>query len=291
MAESSMTDDATLATKVRGMLPELRPAERRVADAVLEDPASVARESITTLAERCRTSAPTVVRFAKRLGFAGYPHLRLALAKHVGVEEGRTAREPISGALDPSDSLDDVVKKIGYADARAVEDTALALDVDELGRAVGAIVGAGRIDLLGVGASSIPAIDLEQKLQRLGLCTAYHRDRHAAMTALSLRGGSDVVIAASHSGSTPDVITPVELARRQGATTIAVTNHPGSKLAQLADITLLSASRETTFRSGAMASRIAALMVIDCVFVGVAMRDIEATRAALDASFQAVADL
>jgi len=273
------------------MLPELRPAERRIADAVLEDPAAVARKSITALAERCNTSATTVVRFAKHLGFAGYPQLRLALAKDAGLEEGRTAREPLSGVLTPTDSLNETVAKIGYADARAVEDTATSLDMGALEKAATAIVNARRVDLVGIGASAIPVLDLDQKLSRLGLATSRYPDRHAAMTGVSLRGPEDVVIGVSHSGSTVDVIAPIELARRQGATTIAITNHPGSKLAEGADIALITASRETTFRSGAMASRIAQLLIVDCVFVAVAMHDMDTTQAALDASFRAVADL
>ncbi|MGV8845943.1 MurR/RpiR family transcriptional regulator [Tessaracoccus sp.] len=278
-------------TRVSGMLAELRPAERRIADAVLADPAAVVRDSITTLAERCKTSAPTVVRFSKRLGFSGYPQLRLALAKDAGREEGRTAREPLSGTLDATDTLDQVVAKIGYAEARAVEETAANLDRQALAQAVDALVRARRIDLIGVGASAMPVLDLDQKLSRLGLVTAHHEDRHAAMTAISLRGKGDVVIAVSHSGSTSDIIGPVVLAQSQGVTTIAITNHPGSKLAQTADITLITASRETSFRSGAMASRIAQLLVVDCIFVAVAMCDMQTTQAALDASFRAVADL
>ncbi len=291
MAEPAGPDGAALVSRINAMLPELRPAERRVGEAVVADPTSVARESITALAERCRTSAPTVVRFAKRMGFSGYPQLRLALAKAAGIEEGRTAREPISGTLDPGDTLEQVVAKIGYADARAVEHTTEMLDIAALQAAVDALVGARRIDLVGVGASGVTAIDLCQKLSRLGLNAVYHTDRHAAVTAVSLRGPQDVVISVSHSGSTPDTIVPARLAVDKGATAIAITNHPGSKLAQTADITLVTTTRETTFRSGAMASRIAQLVVVDCVFVGVAMRDMPATREALDASFKAIADL
>lgn len=291
MGEAPAPDAVTLVSRISGILPDLRPAERRVAEAVVADPSGVARESITALAESCRTSAPTVVRFAKRLGFAGYPQLRLALAKGAGIEEGRTARGPLSGTLDASDTLEQVVAKIGYANARAVEDTAETLDVAALERTIDALVPARRIDLVGVGASAVPAIDLYQKLSRLGLNAGYHSDRHAAMTALSLRETDDVVIAVSHSGNTTDVIGPVEVARRQGATTVAITNHPGSRLARTADISLITASRETTFRSGAMASRIAQLMVVDCIFVGVALRDMPATQTALDASFRAVSDL
>jgi DNA-binding MurR/RpiR family transcriptional regulator len=51
---------------------------------------------------------------------------------------------------------------------------------------------------------------------------------------------------------------------------------------------LTTAARETTFRSGAMASRLAQLTVIDCVFVGVAQRTYLETRMALDVTREAV---
>ncbi|MPV38808.1 MurR/RpiR family transcriptional regulator [Georgenia subflava] len=284
-------DGASLVSRVRALLPELRPAERRVGEAVVADPHLVARESVTALAERCRTSAPTVVRFAKRAGFSGFPELKLALATAAGIEEGRSSRTPLSGTLDPSDTLADIVAKIGYADARAVEDTVAGVDVDVLEQVVDALVGARRIDLVGIGASGVSATDLYQKLVRLGLPVGVFVERHSAMTALSLRGPGDVVVAISHSGATSDVLEPVRLAREVGARTVAVTNHPGSPLARATDLVLTTASHETTFRSGAMASRIAQLTLVDCVFVGVAARDFAATRRALDASFKAVGGL
>jgi len=277
--------------RVRGLMPQLRPAERRVGEAVVADPLLVARESVTSLAERCRTSAPTVVRFAKRMGFSGFPELKLALATAAGVEEGRASRLPLSGAIDPSDTLADIVAKIGYADSRAVENTTENLDVAVLEEVVDAIVGARRIVITGIGASGLTAADLHQKLARLGLPVTSALERHAAMTMVSLRGPGDVVIAISHSGAISDVIEPLRVAAGNGATTVALTNHPSSPLARIADLVLTTTTHETTFRSGAMASRIAQLTVVDCVFVGVAVRDFEATRRALDASFRAVGRL
>jgi hypothetical protein len=51
---------------------------------------------------------------------------------------------------------------------------------------------------------------------------------------------------------------------------------------------LTTAARETTFRSGAMASRIAQLAVIDCLFVGVAQRSYDRTTTALNRTYRAV---
>nr|KEP23600.1 hypothetical protein DA06_06800 [Georgenia sp. SUBG003] len=61
-------------------------------------------------------------------------------------------------------------------------------------------------------------------------------------------------------------------------------------MAQEADHVLLTAARETTFRSGATASRLAQLTVVDCVFVGVAQRTFAASQRALEATRDAVRD-
>ncbi len=51
---------------------------------------------------------------------------------------------------------------------------------------------------------------------------------------------------------------------------------------------LTTAARETTFRSGATASRLAQLTVVDCVFVGVAQQTYEASQRAPEATHDAV---
>ena len=84
--------------RVRGALPNLRPAEQRVAAAVLADPAGVSESSITALARQCETSETTVLRFCRAIGLAGYPDLRLALARAAQEQEGD---QPSSAHLTP----------------------------------------------------------------------------------------------------------------------------------------------------------------------------------------------
>src|SRR5688500_12513158 len=57
----------------------LTPAERRVAEAVLADPASVAFGTVAALARRAGTSGPSVLRFAAKLGFDGFVDLQSAV--------------------------------------------------------------------------------------------------------------------------------------------------------------------------------------------------------------------
>jgi DNA-binding MurR/RpiR family transcriptional regulator len=68
---------------------------------------------------------------------------------------------------------------------------------------------------------------------------------------------------------------------------VAITNFPWSPITETADLVLLTAARETAFRSGAMTSRIAQLTVIDCLFVMLAQRDIPGTIDALERTYAA----
>jgi DNA-binding MurR/RpiR family transcriptional regulator len=279
----------TTTVKVRALLPSLSPAERRVGQIVAEDPAAAAMLTITELAARAQTSETTVIRFCRTLGFAGYPELRLTLATEAGRLQGDSASGRVVGSdIAPSDDLAQVVRKIAFADSRAVEETAAQLDIGVLTEVVDATVRARRVDIYGVGASAFVALDFQQKLHRIGLVAFAWSDIHIALTSAALLSRGDVAFGISHTGTTKDTIDAFAEAGRRGALTVALTNFPTSPIARVADLVLTTAARETTFRSGAMASRLAQLTVVDCVFVGIAQRTYPRTRAALEATYDAV---
>ncbi|MBS2539010.1 MurR/RpiR family transcriptional regulator [Catenulispora sp. NF23] len=278
----------TVLVRIRALLPTLPPSERRVAEAAIADPAGVAAKTISELAADCDTSETTVIRFCRAVGLKGYPELRIGLAAAAGIEDAAATAHTAGGDIGPGDSLADVVTKLGYADARAVEDTVAQVDLQVLERAVDAVVSAGAVDVYGIGASALIALDLHQKLHRIGHRAFAWPDAEAALTSAALLGRGDVAIGVSHTGATPATVTALAEAHDNGARTIAITNFPRSPITDVADLVLTTAVRETTFRSGAMASRIAALTVVDCLFVGVAQRNFSRTTRALERTRSAV---
>jgi DNA-binding MurR/RpiR family transcriptional regulator len=278
--------DAPLLVRLRGIRPTLTPAEDRVATVVLQDARGASDLTITALAQAAETSETTVLRFCKRLGLRGYPQLRLALAaESARPREQRMAASDISA----TDTIDDIIAKVATVDSSAVEETAQQLNRDALLAAVAAIAGAGRVDIYGIGASAIVGTDLQQKLHRIGVISFAWNDPHIALTSATLLARQDVAIGISHSGATSETVESLAAARARRATTIAITNFPLSPLAAAADIVLTTAARETTLRSGATASRIAALTVIDCLYIAVAQRDLPRARKHVADSRKAVA--
>ncbi|ALG14481.1 MurR/RpiR family transcriptional regulator [Kibdelosporangium phytohabitans] len=273
--------------RIRSLLPGLARAEQRVAKVVLDNPASVARRSITEVADAAGTSETTVTRFCKAIGVGGYPELRIALAADTARTEARAERD-LGGEISPEDDLAQVVSKVTFADARAVEETADQLEIATLQQVVDVIAAAGRVDVYGVGASAFVALDLQQKLHRIGRVSFAWNDTHIMLTSAAVLGSGDVAVGISHTGATTDTVEALRTARQRGATTVALTNFPRSPITEVADLVLTTAARETTFRSGAMASRIAQLTVIDCLFIGVAQRHLPTAMGALEATRDAV---
>jgi DNA-binding MurR/RpiR family transcriptional regulator len=277
---------ASLLIRLRGIKPSLSPAEDRVADIVLADARRAAGLTISELAAAARTSETTVLRFCRRLGLPGYPRLRLTLA-----EESAQPRTMSTHGTDISakDSIDDIIAKVAFTDASAVEETAQQLDRAALTAAAAAIAKAGRIDIYGIGASSIVGTDLQQKLHRIGIVAFAWNDPHIALTSATLLGAGDVAVGISHSGTTTETIEALAAARSTGAKTLAITNFPLSRLASGVDFLLTTAARETSLRSGATASRIAALTVVDCLYIAVAQRNLRRARKAVADTREAVA--
>ncbi|OQO92870.1 MurR/RpiR family transcriptional regulator [Saccharomonospora piscinae] len=279
--------DASPLVRIRSLLPGLARAEQRVAKVVLDEPSSVARRSITEVALAAKTSETTVTRFCKAIGVGGYPQLRIALAADTARTQARSSRD-LGGDITADDDLASVVSKVGFADARAVEETTEQLDIAELTRVTDLVANAGRVDVYGVGASAFVAADLQQKMHRIGRVSFAWSDTHIMLTSAAVLSEGDVAVAISHSGATTDTVEALRVAGEHGATTVAVTNFPRSPITAVADHVLTTAARETTFRSGATASRIAQLTVIDCLFIGVAQRHLDEAVPALDSTRDAV---
>lgn len=282
-------EPGALAAKVRTMAPSMTRSMQRVAEAVAKDPAGCAALTVTGLAELTGTSEATVVRTARLLGYPGYRDLRLALAG-LAAQQASGAAPAITTDISVDDPLADVVAKLAQDERQTLADTAGALDLAQLESSVSALATARRIDVYGVGASSLVAQDLAQKLLRIGLVAHAQADPHLAVTgAVQLRAG-DVALAVTHSGRTVDVIEALRAAFDHGATTIAVTGRPDGAVTHYADHVLTtSTARESELRPAAMSSRTSQLLVVDCLFIGVAQRTYESAAPALHASYQALA--
>jgi len=254
--------------RLRGLYPSLNRAARQVADVLLEDPERVIRQSVSEVASEARVSDATVVRVARLLGYRGYQDLKISLARDL-VQPLASIQEDVT----PGDAPEAVIRKVFQANLACLQETLGVLDAAEMGRAAKAIHKAGRLLIIGVGTSAPNCHDAANKFMRLGLDAQAETDGHLQIMKCALLAKGDCVLAISHSGSTKDPIETLTLARSRGCETVCITNNSLSPITKVARIRLLTASRETMFRSEAMSSRLAQGSIIDALFTLVAMME------------------
>ncbi len=256
--------------RIKASLPSLAPAEQRVGRLVLGDPRSFARLPVSELAERAHVSKPTVVRFCRSVGYAGLSDFKLKLAG--SVSEGVPF---IHRSVDADDRTGDVLVKVidnSVAALLRYRNDASSVAIDKAVDALAAACKSGRrIEFHGVGNSGIVAQDAQHKFFRLGVHTVAHSDGHMQVMSATLLSRGDCLMVISNSGRTRDLMDACDIARRHGATTIAMTA-TGSPLAAAAQLHLAADHPESYDPYSPMVSRLLHLVIIDVLATSVALR-------------------
>ena len=270
--------------RLQGAYGALRAAEQRVADFVLAHPDELIYLTVTELAERTNTSESTVVRLCQKVGYKGYQEFKIVLARDL-VEP----TTEIYAAIEPDDALAMVKTKVFQANAQALRDTIEVLDDEELARAVDALSRARRLEIYGVGGSGPLAADAYHKFLKLGLSTIALSDGDLMAMSSSLLQPNDVALGISHTGASRDVTDALGRAKKNGATTICITHRSTSPITKVSDIILVTAAKQTAFRSETSSSRIAQLTIIDTLYVGVAHKNHARSLAMIERTREATA--
>lgn len=261
--------------KIRFSLELMGPAEKKIANYLLQHTGEIIGLSISELAQQCDCGDATVVRFSKRLGLTGYQELKLCIAAELN------AFSTISTEIEKEDSCFDIFRKRILDISNSLSSTETVLDAQSLDRASSVISKADRIVIFGLGNSAAIAQDAAHKFLRLGLSAQACCDNHMqAIIASHLKRGN-VAIGISHSGSSKDIVEALRLSKACGATTICVTNYGPSPLADVSEISLFTKSDETKHSILAMSSRIAQLAIFDSIYTHIVLNSSKPSKQAI----------
>ncbi|MFT5321703.1 MAG: RpiR family carbohydrate utilization transcriptional regulator [Pseudohongiellaceae bacterium] len=262
--EDIVLENTNLIKAISESLGELRKSERKVADYVLSDPASILNMRVIDLANHSQVSEPTVLRFCRAVGYDGFQSFKLQLARYLG-SSGIYSQFSVSDA----DSIADVSKKVFDSTIGSLIAVREELDIAALESAIEALAMAERVEFYGFGASGSVAIDAQHKFFRLQVTAAAYTDPHIQhMSAISLKS-NDVVVAISQSGRSTALIQSVKLAREAGATVIGLVPD-NTPVGELCAIPIHINVEENQHVFSPVSSRIAHLVVIDVLAMGVA---------------------
>lgn len=203
----------------------LTPTERRISALLLEDATLLAFGNVSDIAERVRTSRPSIVRFANKLGFDGFTSLqgwvRQDVARRLSSPSQRIRQKggdaaPVRSALE-----------------QAVRRTLDTLDDNRLDALAAPIAKARAVWILSGETSMAGAIVLHSGLSMVRGQVHLVHEQTAARQLCSARAGDTAVVFDFPRYRRHSVVGAGALAER-GVTIVAITDGPLSPLAPIA---------------------------------------------------------
>ena len=272
--------------RTQSIYDNLSNTEKKVAEYFLTHIDQVLNKPIGQLAEQAGVSKVAWVRFCKAIGFDGLKDLKKCLFTELSEQSAGKETPMTFSDIQEATSVAQLIESVKYNSMRAVEDTAKLLEPASVETAARLILGAHSVRIFGVGASAVVGEDLYDKLLRIDLNVCFCRDFHVQLTYAANLTPQDAAVLISMSGNTREVLELLNLAKRCGAPTIALTKFGKSPLALNVDTPLYLSAPEILPRSGAMSSRIAQMIAVDALFSAVAHLDYDRAAESLEKSHE-----
>ncbi len=212
----------------------LPPQQRLIAEYLLEHLQTAPFLSVPELARRAGTSEATVVRFAQRIGYAGFADLKMDLVDLLQERLGSSDDE-----LPSADEGDDVLDSVGALEIANIRRTIDGLDRSTFGAVADAVFTADHTFTFGMGVSAHLAELGAYSLVQVGVRASHLSTRFSSPLEqlVAMRPG-DLVIALSFPPYSSQTLDLLRMAAERGVATVALCDRITAPAARLARWTL-----------------------------------------------------
>ena len=224
----------TYQDRIRGVRGELSPSYIRLADFLLDSYIKAAFLTATELAHTLDIDPATVVRFAQKLGYPGYPELQREIRQRVMDELLQMAPATTGEADTPGQAA---LAEL----AHALELTRRSFPIRETEQLIEALDECERVLLLADGSARYCAFALAARLEASGYAVRV-ADGSVAELAEAVASGrrKELALALEATADTPYIERALQQARRRGMRTAALVAAPSCPAARPAEIVLSS---------------------------------------------------
>lgn len=218
--------------KIRQVYSDLTKSQKRLADFIANSYQEAAFMTASRMAKRVNVNEATVIRFAQRLGYDGYPELIHDVQAIVQEELKTRGEEAAAGAEEPlvvslQKELENLERAVSHVSPEMAH------------RATALLRGTRRIYVVGQGVSYYLAGILATGLAGLGLDARLAAgDPQSLALALADLEETDALVGVSARQDGPELVRAIKAARERKVRTLALTWSPISPLAQAADTAL-----------------------------------------------------
>ena len=262
---------ATISEAIAAARDRLTLTERRIAEAIVDEPTLLAFGTVSDLAARIGTSRPSIVRFANKLGFDGYPALQAVARRSLSQQLGRPGQRVRDGRTTRTTDLETLTAAIS---------------------ALGGLVGAGELSELAPRIAAARAVWIASgetsraaaHALRSGLGIirgeVHLLDDHGLGRELASAGSEDIAIISDFPRYRRSTMVAARALSARGVPIVAITDGPLSPLASLAD-TLVAV---TVPAIGPFDSSVPTVALMELLVAEVAQVDRDSVRARVDAT-------
>ncbi len=223
----------------------------------------VSELKIRVICDDIYVSIATATRLAKRLNLSGFNELKLYLQE-----------EKIQQSLTNKHYQDITAKTYKNDINQTLNDTFELID-DNIVRKISEVIASRSIiDFYAVGGSNIVISDFAYKLARLKKRIFVEGDVHLQHVQAMNSTNDTIAFSLSYSGTTTDIIKMLKLAKKNGAITILITGNANISYDFIDYIVLIKAT-DMSRRMYSITSRIAALSVLDLIYLKIIDIDYE----------------
>lgn len=250
-------NNITVKSLIQNNYPTLHQAEKKVADYILSHAHEVVNYSVTELSEKSHASEATIVRTCKKLGYQGYYHLKIALAKEV--------INPDNSYPENTD-FSDITSLATFLLKKQAEDLIQStqfFNAEVLESILKLLANCDTIFFFAAGNSNPLAVYGAYKFSQLGLKTVVHVSPEMQINAAYSMGKRDLAIGISNSGSTNLMVDIFKVVKERGAKSVCITNYIKSPLSKLSTHQLNTAVSDKIFFEAFDSTRVPAMGVID----------------------------
>lgn len=271
--------------RIRSAREQMSAIERRIADFILDNSHLLRDYSSQHLANALGISQSSVVKFSQKLGFKGYPDLKLAISEDLVRDPGRSDTLTIEVRQD--DSVAVLHEKLLRGKTEALNDTAKLSDESDFLQVVAALATAPHIYICGLGDESRLARHFAEQLQRLRRPAVGLTDLavFAAQTANIHQG--DVLFVIAQNGKHSGLVQLTRAAKLAGARVLTLTRYAGNPIRALSSHALHVATTDESELLAGVLCEAAQRHQIDLLLIALLQRYPE-LREAYRASQQAL---
>ena len=240
----------------------LHEAEKKIADYVINNKEKVIEMTVSELAAQSSVSEATIVRFCKKCDLKGFYDLKINIAK----EMVNSKSSKVSNELD-SNNISQSLQNILANKIEELKQTISMMHEEDIKKILDSIKGARIVQFAAVGNTIPVAMDGAYKFNQLGISSVTNTVWETQLAFAYTLTKDDVVIVISNSGSSKDLVTLLNIANERQATTISVTNHENSPVANTSKYHINTSTREKLFLDEFSFSRVSAMVVIETLYL------------------------